>query len=641
MECQNVGTRKGSSFMVKWRAVSQCLASLVLLGFPSEAIAQTKLTTAPASYLTRPARPIILAGSPQFSDTSGYWASACIEGMALKQLLRGDGDGRFRPQGTMTRAEFAAVMIQTFPNATPVRQAPNFSDVAPDYWARAAIAQAYEKGFLAGYPGNIFRPTQPITRAQAITILANTQGLAGSQVNSSILNYFEDRAGIPGYAERAIAAATLSNFVVNYPVVTQLRPQANLSRGEAAAFLCQVQRQADPTSLQPRYAVPAQYIAQADDYVEAPLPPGLPAQLMDAMRQQLGGAVEDFAIASAAPVRWRSCAQWPCQPQDYDGFRVKVSGKGETWTYYSASTEPASDSPAYLIQLDGTASLNPAVQASLKSLNNRGPADDLKILAATPIPSPQTCPNPATCDVPPHWEILTNVAQQPFHRIDLQGNNLEQTDFSTVIPTEQAGLPEPYIAAMLQDLQRRQHQSPSLPMETSIKAIRWNDCDGSSLKPSEPARGICPDAERSGWQLSTRSGSLTWIYYFLAPPSTLQLDFVRPDGLQSLPQSVRDAVIAAANRYDRLNGLSDDPTKPNQYRLEWASAQFFDRCLQSDPNAAGRPLICSQAIESGWRVEVIGNQLTSSGGQTLLTYHSNLDGSNVRFVAKGTWFPPP
>ena len=202
-----------------------------------------------------------------FRDAANYWASACIEGAGEDGLMKGYLDGSFRPDGTMTRAEFAAVMVKAFPNAPDIRATPNFRDVASGFWGKGAIATAYQKGYLSGYPDNLFKPNQAISRAQSIIVVANAQarsGASGDNMSDNLENsrsileqYFKDAGEIPSYAERSIAQATHRRLVVNYPAVDRLRPNASISRGEATALLCRT----DAEGADARYYVPAQYVA--------------------------------------------------------------------------------------------------------------------------------------------------------------------------------------------------------------------------------------------------------------------------------------------------------------------------------------------------------------------------------------------
>ena len=141
----------------------------------------------------------------------------------------------------MTRAEFAAMIQKAF-NQNRVRQLASggFQDVPSTYWGASAITQAYETGFLSGYPGNLFRPNQQIPKVQAIVALTSGLGLTASgDATNSLGTYYTDASAIPSYAVNNVATATQANLVVNYPNVSVLNPLVPLTRAEAAAHLYQ------------------------------------------------------------------------------------------------------------------------------------------------------------------------------------------------------------------------------------------------------------------------------------------------------------------------------------------------------------------------------------------------------------------
>ncbi|WP_054671071.1 S-layer homology domain-containing protein [Calditerricola satsumensis] len=52
-----------------------------------------------------------------FSDvTSNHWAKDAIEYLAIKGILKGRNENFFEPEGKITRAEFAAVLVRILPN---------------------------------------------------------------------------------------------------------------------------------------------------------------------------------------------------------------------------------------------------------------------------------------------------------------------------------------------------------------------------------------------------------------------------------------------------------------------------------------------------------------------------------------------
>lgn len=196
----------------------------------------------------------------QFRDIQGHWAQPCIEALAQRKIINGYPDGSFRPNAPVTRAEFASLVIPAFPaavNATRPFAPIEFRDVPRSHWAYSTIANASAAEFLAGYPGNIFRPNQNISRAQVLTALVSGLNYAPTQPVTTTLNTtYSDAQSIPAYARTAIAAATERGIVVNYSNVKQLNPNQSASRAEVAAFLCQTIQGTAQAKL-----IPSRYIA--------------------------------------------------------------------------------------------------------------------------------------------------------------------------------------------------------------------------------------------------------------------------------------------------------------------------------------------------------------------------------------------
>jgi hypothetical protein len=153
-------------------------------------------------------------------------------------VIAGFPDGSFRPEEPVTRAQFAAIVSKAF-NRQPVRQPVQFTDIPAGFWATNAIQAAYTTGFLAGYPGNAFRPNENIPRAQVLVSLANGLNYAATGTADSVLVAYNDAASIPDYARPSIAAATQRQIVVNYPDVRTLNPNQAATRAEVAAFVYQ------------------------------------------------------------------------------------------------------------------------------------------------------------------------------------------------------------------------------------------------------------------------------------------------------------------------------------------------------------------------------------------------------------------
>ncbi|MBW4677307.1 MAG: fasciclin domain-containing protein [Desmonostoc geniculatum HA4340-LM1] len=230
------------SSVFRW---SSLRVALLVLGITTATVAPVVISAPASSQNTVPTTTPSATPSPtstvNLSDvTSDYWARPFIQALADNNVISGFPDGSFRPNQSVTRAEFAALIQKAFGNQNRIRQlsAGGFSDVPAGYWAASAIQNAYEIGFLSGYPGNVFRPNQQIPKVEAIVSISNGLGLSASDT-STLSTYYTDASAIPNYAVSSVAAATQASIVVNYPDVKQLNPQQALTRAEAAALLYQ------------------------------------------------------------------------------------------------------------------------------------------------------------------------------------------------------------------------------------------------------------------------------------------------------------------------------------------------------------------------------------------------------------------
>lgn len=110
---------------------------------------------------------------PNFNDTEeAAWYNSAINAMVSKDLMFADKDGNFRPNQAITRAEFARALYGVDKKNDKV--AP-FADVKGHKF-EAAINQAYGNGRINGYPDGTFRPDAYIQRAEAAKILNQFAG---------------------------------------------------------------------------------------------------------------------------------------------------------------------------------------------------------------------------------------------------------------------------------------------------------------------------------------------------------------------------------------------------------------------------------------------------------------------------------
>ena len=174
--------------------------------------------------------------STGLSDIGSHWASNFIQALVARNVLSGFPDNSFRPNNSLTRAEYAAVIAKAF-NQPLKRPGMKFQDVRDTFWGAQAILKANRMGFIAGFPDGTFRANQQLTRVQAIVALVSGLGLTGG--SPGLLEVYSDRAQIPSYATNAIATATQHRIIVNHPLLNQLEPLRPISRGEIAVMIYQ------------------------------------------------------------------------------------------------------------------------------------------------------------------------------------------------------------------------------------------------------------------------------------------------------------------------------------------------------------------------------------------------------------------
>lgn len=136
---------------------------------PNGHITRAEAATAFFRLLTDEARDANLTDRSPYPDVSaGAWYNKAVATLSHMGILSGYEDGSFRPNATVTRAEFAAMAARFDTEAKPVDTP--FTDLT-GCWAADEIAEAYGKGWVNGYGDNTFRPNGPITRAEAVTLI--------------------------------------------------------------------------------------------------------------------------------------------------------------------------------------------------------------------------------------------------------------------------------------------------------------------------------------------------------------------------------------------------------------------------------------------------------------------------------------
>ncbi len=181
-----------------------------------------------------------------FEDIKGEKSQAAIEALASREIISGVSDTSFEPGRTMTRAEFATIVVRAL-GLAPAGSA-FFTDVAATSWYAVYVGTAYDYGIVRGTSETTFSPESTITREQAAVMVAHAAKLCGMNIVMTateirdMLAQFPDYTSIAVWARGALAFCYKQDILSS--VVLHIEPQEAITRAEIAAMIYQMLQKA-------------------------------------------------------------------------------------------------------------------------------------------------------------------------------------------------------------------------------------------------------------------------------------------------------------------------------------------------------------------------------------------------------------
>jgi hypothetical protein len=173
-----------------------------------------------------------------FFDIGNHWARTEIESLAKSKIIHGQDDGLFDPDGIVTRAEFAAMIVRSL-GLTAKGDTNYFNDIG-GRWYERVVRTAAEAGLVQGYADGGFRPNNPITREEIGVLIARAMKKTGfinnAQMGEVSLVQFQDAANISPWALIELSTAIRAE-IMRGNKDGKLYPQHNATRAEAAVML--------------------------------------------------------------------------------------------------------------------------------------------------------------------------------------------------------------------------------------------------------------------------------------------------------------------------------------------------------------------------------------------------------------------
>ena len=174
-----------------------------------------------------------------FSDVQDNPYLREIHTLSSYQLINGYGDGTFRPEQSITRGEFCAMLASAL-NLPETNSSGVFTDIAEDAWYASSVSAMAAKGFISGFEDGTFRPNSFITYEEVVCVLNNVATWAsmdGFSYASRTMSE-SDKDSLQHYSSWAQLSAR--NLKLMESLLPDVSPTAPASRGEAAATLCRL-----------------------------------------------------------------------------------------------------------------------------------------------------------------------------------------------------------------------------------------------------------------------------------------------------------------------------------------------------------------------------------------------------------------
>ncbi|MGG1513914.1 S-layer homology domain-containing protein [Paenibacillus oryzisoli] len=178
----------------------------------------------------------VLEYNKTFADVSAsFWANGIIKKMAAKHIIDGVDDTHFNPQGNVTRAQFAAMLVRAL-GLTDGHVA-SFKDVTADAWYADAVAKASAAGLVTGRTSDTFAPDADVTREEmAVMIVRAYEYLHGKTTAPTSPSAFGDQGEIGDWAQSAVGAAQAWGLISGRSG-NLFAPQAKMNRAESAQVI--------------------------------------------------------------------------------------------------------------------------------------------------------------------------------------------------------------------------------------------------------------------------------------------------------------------------------------------------------------------------------------------------------------------
>ena len=168
------------------------------------------------------------------TDIENHWAKDAMQEFIDAGYLNGTGGGSYKPDGTMTRAQFAAILNRMLRYTEESADITKYNDITAAAWYRADMAKALAAGYMSGTSADTMSPETAVTREQVFVMLARILKLDTS--DTSPLSGFTDADDISDWAKGSAAALVKAGYVSG-DNNKNINPKKPMTRAEGVTVL--------------------------------------------------------------------------------------------------------------------------------------------------------------------------------------------------------------------------------------------------------------------------------------------------------------------------------------------------------------------------------------------------------------------
>lgn len=175
---------------------------------------------------------VLNAGAAKsFTDMKGHWAKDYVTKAVDRGYVSGYSDGTFRPNNSITRAEFCKMLNSALGISSTAQV--SFTDLKSSQWYYTDVQKAVGAGYIGGYDDGTFKGDNKITRQEAAVVMSR---IVTSPSKTRDLSGLRDSSSIASWAKNGVKIVYSKGYMVG-DNNRRFNPSGNLTRAESVKII--------------------------------------------------------------------------------------------------------------------------------------------------------------------------------------------------------------------------------------------------------------------------------------------------------------------------------------------------------------------------------------------------------------------